>query len=188
MDSGRLSDARKNPQQFLELTIAALSRTLERLIVEGIKYERSGEAYDMLQFESRELESYLNNIESVAHSIYDGVIVQSEIERKFVQGMDKRQDVKLILKLPDWFEVTTPLGKYLPDWAIVMTDDVEEKLYFVCETKGSVDMSKLRLSEKLKIDCGEVHFTTLEIPYIVETDTVKLTAQKVLEKQKTKST
>lgn len=183
MDSGRLNDARKNPQQFLEFTIASLSRTLEGLIVEGIKYERSGEAYDMLQFESRELESYLNNIESVAHSIYDGVIVQSEIERKFVQGMDVRQDVKLILKLPDWFEVSTPLGKYLPDWAIVMTDDVQEKLYFVCETKGSIDMSKLRLSEKLKIDCGKVHFTALEVPYIVETVTADLTALKVRQEQ-----
>ncbi len=182
MDSGRLSDARKNPQQFLELTIASLSRTLESLIVEGIKYERSGEAYDMLQFQSHELESYLNNIESVAHSIYDGVIVQSEIERKFVQGMDVRQDVRLILKLPDWFEVTTPLGKYLPDWAIVMTDDIQEKLYFVCETKGSTDMSKLRITEKLKIDCGKAHFIALEVPYVVETDSGTLTAQKVLEK------
>ena len=45
-----------------------------------------------------------------------------ETEKAFAQGLEKRNDVKLYIKLPRWFEVTTPIGNYNPDWAIVMAD------------------------------------------------------------------
>jgi hypothetical protein len=42
------------------------------------------------------------------------------VERKFVQDLEARRDVKFYLKLPYWFNVPTPVGDYRPDWAIVM--------------------------------------------------------------------
>jgi type III restriction enzyme len=179
-ESGRLADAEVNPQQFIDLALAAIRNTLEALMVEGIKYERlEGGSYDMMLFESKELIGYLDKIVEVSNSVYDGVIFQSEVERGFAEALDKREDVKLFVKLPDWFEVDTPLGKYRPDWAVVMVDGEQEKLYFICETKGSKDMTKLRVSERLKIESGRAHFQALEVPYVVETSAAELSPERV---------
>lgn len=179
-ESGRLADAKVNPQQFIDQALAAIRNTLEALMVEGIKYERlEGEAYDMMLFESKELIGYLDKIIDVERSIYDGVIFQSDVEHKFAEALDKREDVRLFVKLPDWFEVDTPLGKYRPDWAVVMVDGEQEKLYFICETKGSKDPTKLRISERLKIESGRAHFKALEVPYVVETSADELSPERV---------
>lgn len=179
-ESGRLADAKVNPQQFIELALAAIRNTLEELMVEGIKYERvEGEAYDMMLFESNELIGYLDKIIDVERSIYDGVIYQSDVERSFAEILDKRDDVKLFVKLPDWFEVDTPLGKYHPDWAVVMVDGKHEKLYFICETKGSKDPKKMRISEQLKIKSSRAHFGALDVPYIVATSATELSPERV---------
>lgn len=58
-------------------------------------------------------------------------------------------------------------------------DNAQEKLYFICETKGSKDMSKLRLSEKLKILSGKAHFSALEVPYEVETSAAELSPERI---------
>lgn len=169
-----------NPHHFIDLALAAVRNTLEELMVEGIKYERlEGQAYDMMLFESKELIGYLDKIVEVNNSIYDGVIFQSEVERGFAEALDRREDVKLFVKLPDWFEVDTPLGKYRPDWAVVMVDGEQEKLYFICETKGSKDPTKLRISERLKVESGRAHFLALEVPYVVETSAAELSPERV---------
>ena len=66
--------------------------------------------------------------------------------------------------VPGWFKIDTPLGSYNPDWAVLVNQDDEEKLYFVVETKGSILGELLRPSEKAKIDCGREHFKALEVP------------------------
>jgi type III restriction enzyme len=178
-DSGRLTDLPKNPQQFLDLALNRLQKTLQQVMVDGIKYEKLNDAYDMMLFESHELESYISNVQDVGKSIYDGIVFQSKTEQEFARNLDKRDDVKLFIKLPGWFKVDTPLGTYNPDWAIVLVDDGLEKLYFVCETKSTTDETVLRNTEQLKVDCGQAHFGTLEVPYVLEAQAVNLTPEKV---------
>lgn len=74
---------------------------------------------------SRELDDvpYLNNRLEVQHSVYDAVVYDSEVEREFAEKLDKREDIKLFVKLPDWFKIETSLGTYNPDWAILKDDD-----------------------------------------------------------------
>jgi len=84
-------------------------------------------------------------------------------------------EVRLLLKLPDWFEVPTPIGASRPDWAIVFQHQdafgqAHERLYLVCETKGSTDEAALRLLESLRIDCARAHFGEIEVPYEVATN------------------
>jgi type III restriction enzyme len=82
------------------------------------------------------------------------------------------KNVKLFIKMPDWFIVKTPIGEYNPDWAIVIepTDqfgDVKNKLYLVTETKGTTELGDLRPSEKRKIKCAEKHFRSINVDYKV---------------------
>lgn len=110
--------------------------------------------------------------------IYDGVPFDSEtIEKPFIEAMEKRKDVKLYIKLPAWFTVTTPIGEYNPDWAIVMEnpDGGNDLLYLVRETKGTLNLDDLRRDEKRKIACGRRHFgDALNVSYRIVTGTGEL--------------
>ncbi len=68
--------------------------------------------------------------------------------------------IKFYFKLPGWFSIETPLGKYNPDWALIFNED--KRIYFVAETKASTKEEDLRLKEKLKIKCGIKHFEQLD--------------------------
>jgi type III restriction enzyme len=106
------------------------------------------------------------------------------VEESFVRGLESRDDVRLYLKLPNWFKVETPVGEYNPDWAVVMedrdghTDPTGLTLYMIAETKSSLDVTKLRTSEARKISCGRRHFQdTLNVSYCVVSDAEKLPCQ-----------
>jgi type III restriction enzyme len=43
-----------------------------------------------------------------------------------------------------------------PDWAVILEND--KRIYFVAETKGTLDRQLLREVENMKIACGEKHF------------------------------
>ena len=91
----------------------------------------------------------------------------SEVEREFAKRLDEREDIKLFVKLPRWFEIDTPVGKYNPDWAIVKQDG--KTLYLVKETKGTRDFLRLRTQEAYKLNCGKRHFESLGVPFSVVT-------------------
>ena len=167
-ESGRLAEFLVNPQKFMDQVASILKRELNRLIIDGIKYERiSDEEFSMRLFEEEEIVGYLHNRLEVQKSVYDAVVYDSEVEREFAEKLDKREDVKLFVKLPHWFLIETPIGKYNPDWAILKHDD--SILYLVRETKGTKDFEKLRNSEAEKIRCGRRHFEALSVDFSVVT-------------------
>jgi len=164
IQSGKVNEISINPQQFLDKATKCLKDTLNKTIIDGIKYEKiAGEHYEMMLFDEVELDGYIQNIQKVDRSIYDGVIFDSDVEQNFAKELDDREDIKLFIKLPYWFKIKTPVGEYNPDWAIVKQAVGEEKkLYMVRETKGTSDIEKLRPEEQQKIKCGHSHFEVLD--------------------------
>jgi len=77
------------------------------------------------------------------------------------QEIWERDEIKVYVKLPSWFKIETPIGSYNPDWAVVINEIDEERLYFVVETKGKSDISLLREEEQSKIKCAKKHFEAL---------------------------
>ncbi len=111
------------------------------LLVDGIKYEKipgtGPEAvWEMMLFKVEELVNYLNALQ-VNQSVYEYIVYDSDVEREFARQLDQREDIKLFVKLPGWFQIDTPVGKYNPDWAVVKEGD--QTLYLVRETKGTRD-------------------------------------------------
>ena len=160
----KLKDFRKNPQVFMENTAKILRSVMKSLIVDGIKYQRLGDSeyYCQELFESEELKGYLeSNMLESTKSPYNYVVYDSENERQFAQSFEDNEDVYLYVKLPDWFKISTPLGSYNPDWAVMIDQNGEKKLYFVLETKGNIDTDALRKTESEKIQCGREHFAAL---------------------------
>jgi type III restriction enzyme len=162
--SAQKQAALDNPHGFATEAVRIIKEKLTDQLVAGIQYDKIDEWYEMCQFEG-EIESWEQYLVPARRSVYDHVIFDSETEREFVQGLERRDDVRLYLKLPSWFTVPTPVGDYNPDWAIVMEDRDEHGeargrplMYLVRETKDTTDRGKLRPDERRKIACGEKHF------------------------------
>jgi len=164
INSGRIGEFVLNPQKFMDSVVRLIKRELHKLIIDGIKYEKiAGQDYEMRLFEETEIISYLNNLIEVKKSVYDAIEYDSEIEKRFAENLDAREDIKLFVKLPSWFKVDTPIGTYNPDWAIVKHGD--DTLYLVRETKGIKDFEKLRNFEADKIRCAKRHFEELQVDF-----------------------
>ena len=148
-----------NPHEFASVAVRIIKEKLTDQLIDGIKYEKIGECYEMCQFEV-EIESWENRLIPAERSLYDQVIYDSEVERKFVEELENMNMVKLYVKLPAFFKIPTPIGTYNPDWAIVVDypDDDGERLYLVRETKGTTNPNHLRPDERRKVDCGKQHF------------------------------
>lgn len=163
-ESKTLNLFKKNPQAYMDQVAKLISSTMQIFIVDGIKYTKLGdtEFYAQELFESEELTGYLERNMFESHrSVYDYVVYDSDVERGFAEQLENNESVKVYAKLPSWFKVPTPLGNYNPDWAIVIEDNGQNKLYFVVETKGKTDENDLRPKEWDKIKCGEKHFAAL---------------------------
>ena len=170
-ESGRLGEFFNDPERFMDSVAKALEAVRQRLVVDGIKYERvdadaTGAEWEMREFKDEELVNYLTSL-PVKHSIYERVVYDSEVERKFAQQLDEREDIKLFVKLPRWFRIDTPVGEYNPDWAIVKDDGTA--VYLARETKSTKDFLKLRSAEALKVRCGAEHFSALDVDFKVVT-------------------
>ncbi len=168
-ESGRLAEFFIDPQRFMDGVAAILKHELHRLLVAGIKYERiqgtgSETEWEMMLFKNEEFINYLTALQ-VKKSVYEYVVYESEVEREFARRLDEREDIKLFVKLPEWFKIDTPVGQYNPDWAILKHDN--QALYLVRETKGIRDFLKLRTTEADKVRCGQKHFELLEVPFAV---------------------
>ena len=172
--AGRLAEFKINPQMFMTLIAREISRALHDLMLEGIQYEKIANHYwEMSRIEDEAEDGivrYLNNLYEVQNHekcLFDVVEYDSEVEKQFARDLDSNEFVRLFVKLPSWFKIDTPIGPYNPDWAFVTHRD--ERLYFIRETKSTLDNQERRTHENQKILCGKRHFETIGVDYEVVT-------------------
>lgn len=170
----RLGDFAINPQSFITATKKAIHSILRDILLDGIEYRRleNGGVWGMHMIEEEEARGivrYLSNLYKVTSSdkcLYDRVEYDSNVELIFAQDLDSNENIRIFTKLPRWFKIDTPLDFYNPDWAFVTNDD---QLYFVCETKGSLEDDDLKSREKTKIAYAKKHFDALGVNYVPTT-------------------
>ncbi|AMB94173.1 type III restriction-modification system endonuclease [Aerococcus sanguinicola] len=162
--SDTLRDFKRNPQEYMTEVARIINAHKRVVMVDGIKYEKIGETYDQSLLEADEIDQYADNTLEVHDDRYpyNYVVYDSETERNFAVECEHDRNVKCYIKLPSNFKVPTPLGNYNPDWAVLIEQDKEDKLYFVVETKGTTDTTQLRSTEQAKIKCGRKHFDAID--------------------------
>lgn len=164
--SGRLEEFYINPEEWIKQVSKILLSVKKENLTDGIKYEKVDDYYEQdFIFNDEELYGYKNrNVLDVKSdkNIYDHVIYDSEIERKFAVDAENDDNVLLYAKLPSSFKIDTPIGNYNPDWVVVLNTDGGEKVYFVAETKGTDIIEDLKPSERRKINCGIKHFEVID--------------------------
>ncbi|MDO5851942.1 MAG: DEAD/DEAH box helicase family protein [Methanobacteriaceae archaeon] len=157
-----INQFKTNPQEYMQEAQKIITKEMNSMLIDGIKYTKINDYYAQELFEEDELYGYLEkNMIKSKHSVYDHIIYDSKVEEKFAQKLEEDKEVKVYAKLPYWFKINTPLGGYNPDWAILLEKNGEQKMYFVIETKGNTDTNTLRPNETNKIKCGKKHFEAL---------------------------
>ena len=153
-----------NPEEFIIKASNIINECKAVAVIEHVKYHKLNKEFKSDIFSSTTLKGKLgeNAIES-QKSLYDLVVVDSKgIEMNFAKDLEERNEVAVYTKLPGGFYINTPVGHYNPDWAIVFKEGTDIKhIYFVAETKGSLEESQLRESERSKIECARRHFATI---------------------------
>ena len=156
---------RNNPEEFISKVIRLIKEQKATMIVEHIAYDQIEGSYDSSIFTAEKHGKTFDQAFHADKAIQDYVFTdgtaEDSVERRFVKSLDGSQDVFIYAKLPRGFSIPTPVGHYSPDWAIVFHEGTVRHIYFVAETKGTMDSLNLRPIEKAKIDCAKKLFTTL---------------------------
>lgn len=157
-----------NPEEFIIKAAALINDEKATAIIEHITYNVTDDRYGTEVFTDPTIKGRLGvNAMKANKHLYDHIIYDSTNEQKFAEELDISQDVAVYVKLPDGFYISTPVGRYNPDWAIAFYEGTVKHIYFVAETKGSMDSMQLRLIEKSKIHCAREHFKAISNSEVV---------------------
>ncbi len=151
-----------NPEEFIAKAAGLINNEKATAIIEHITYHVLDERYDKDVFTEPAMKGRLgvNAVKAKKH-LYDHVIYDSSKEREFAADLDTDTEVAVYVKLPKGFYISTPVGHYNPDWAIAFYEGMVKHIYFIAETKGSMDSMQLRLMEESKIHCAKEHFKAI---------------------------
>lgn len=157
-----------NPEEFIIRAAAIINEEKATAVVAHITYDLLEERYDEKIFTDSTIKGKLGvSAMKTRKHLYDHVVYDSENERKFAEELDASKEVAVYVKLPDGFYISTPMGRYNPDWAIAFYEGTVKHIYFVAETKGSMDSEQLREIETAKIHCAKVHFDKISDENVV---------------------
>jgi type III restriction enzyme len=163
---------KKNPEHFISEASRIIAEQKATMIIERLDYDAVTERYGVDIFTANQTgQDFSRATAKLKHHVYDYVVTDSDVERRFVKDLDTSSEVVVYAKLPRGFLIPTPVGDYNPDWAISFKDGSVKYIYFVAETKGSMSSLKLREIEKTKIACAKKFFD--EIGQRVSEDRVK---------------
>ncbi|MBR0544305.1 MAG: DEAD/DEAH box helicase family protein [Bacteroidaceae bacterium] len=148
---------KNNPEEFIRKVISIIKEQKSTMIVEHIHYNTTEGKYDSDIFTIKNKMDFDRAYEAKKH-VTDYVFSDSKGERQFAHDLDEASEVVVYAKLPRSFQIPTPVGNYAPDWAIVFKDGDVKHVFFIAETKGSLESMELRGIEKAKIACARKLF------------------------------
>lgn len=164
-----------NPEEFIAKISGIINRQKASVVVEHITYSPSAEEpYTQAIFNmSRATDEYAKAF-NAKHAIQDYVFTDGtaaeSVERKFVKDLDAADEVIVYAKLPRGprgFYIPTPVGNYSPDWAISFKKGAVKHIFFIAETKGSMqstkfgEMTRTDKIEEAKIACAKKLFNEI---------------------------
>ena len=156
---------RDNPEEFISKVARLINEQKAGLIVEGVTYNTTNEVFDKEIFTAECHRVALSKVFPALRAVTDYVVTdgtaEQSVERKFVENLDKADEVAVYAKLPRGFYIPTPVGKYSPDWAIAFKEGKIKYVYFIAETKGTNESTELKSMEQAKIKCAEKLFEKL---------------------------
>ena len=157
-----------NPEEFIIKAASLINDEKATAIIQHITYDVMDEKYGIDVFTDPTIKGKLGvNAMKANKHLYDHIVYDSTNEKEFAEELDTNTNVAVYAKLPDGFYISTPVGHYNPDWAIAFYKGSVKHIYFIAETKGSMDSMQLRLIEESKIHCAREHFKAISNSEVV---------------------
>ena len=154
-----------NPEEFITKVSRLINEQKANMIVDHITYNQTEGTYDNDIFTANQSKLDFNKAFKANKHIQDYVVTdgtaEKSVERKFAEDLDKAEEVCVYAKLPRTFQIPTPVGNYAPDWAIAFNEWTVKHIYFIAETKGTMESLELRPIERAKIQCAHKLFNEL---------------------------
>ena len=151
-----------NPEEFILKSAELINEQKATAIIEHITYHAIDDHYGTDVFTEPTIKGKLNaNAMKAKKHLYDHIIYDSANEHQFAEELDTNTSVAVYVKLPNGFYISTPVGRYNPDWAIAFYEGEVKHIYFIAETKGSMSSMQLREIESGKIHCAKEHFKAI---------------------------
>ena len=167
---GKFAMYKQNPEEFISKVTRLINEEKATMIVEDITYNPTNGTYDSSIFTAEKnkdfSKAYLAK-KNVQNYVFADGTAEKSIERKFAEDMDIDDKVVVYAKLPRGFQIPTPVGNYAPDWAIAFQKGTVKHIYFVAETKGSMESMDLRPIEQAKIKCAKKLFNEISTDDVV---------------------
>ena len=152
-----------NPEEFISKAVRYINEQKATMIVDKITYNVTEEepyTSDIFTAEKGVI-NFEKAVKADKH-ITPYVVVDSDTEKNFAIGLERNDgDVCVYAKLPRSFKIPTPVGDYSPDWAIAFYEGKVKYIYFIAETKGSMETLQLKKVESAKISCAKKLFEKL---------------------------
>lgn len=159
-----------NPEEFITKVIKIINEQKATVIVDDISYNETEDRYESDIFTAEKnkdfKKAYLSK-KNVQDYVFTDGYAEKSIERQFAEEMDLDDKVAVYAKLPRGFQIPTPVGNYAPDWAICFKKGTVKHIFFIAETKGSMDSLQLRPIEQAKINCAKKLFNNLSTQDVI---------------------
>ena len=156
---------KNNPEEFISKVIKLINEQKATMIVDHISYDQTSGTYDSAIFTAEKSSQTFDKAFRANKAIQDYVFTdgsaEKSIERRFAEDLDTADEVCVYAKLPKGFHIPTPVGNYSPDWAIAFNEGSVKHIYFVAETKGTMESLNLRPIEQAKIACAKKLFNEI---------------------------
>ena len=168
IEAGVFAQYQYNPEEFILKYAQLINEQKATVIIEHITYHVLDDRYGTNVFTEPTIKGKLNvNVMKAQKHLYDHIVYDSSNERKFPAELVTNTSVAVYVKLPNGFYISTPVGKYNPDWAIAFYKGEVKHIYFVAETKGSMSSMQLREIESGKIHCAKEHFKAISSDKVI---------------------
>lgn len=165
---------KNNPEEFISKVIRLINEQKATMIVEHISYDTIDGEYDSNIFTAEKNTQSFDKAFLAKKAIQDYVFTdgsaEKSIERRFAEDLDAAEEVCVYAKLPRTFQIPTPVGNYSPDWAIAFYEGTVKHIFFIAETKGTMESLELRPIEQAKISCAKKLFNEMSNSKVVYHD------------------
>ena len=156
---------KNNPEEFISKVIKLINEQKATMIVDHISYDQLEGEYDSAIFTAEKTSQSFDKAFHAKKAIQDYVFTdgtaEDSIEKKFATDLEAADEVCVYAKLPKGFHIPTPVGNYSPDWAIAFNEGTVKHIFFVAETKGTMESLNLRPIEQAKIRCAKKLFNEI---------------------------
>ncbi len=156
---------KNNPEEFITKVIRLINEQKATMIVEHISYDQIEGQYDSTIFtaekSSHDFDKAFRAQKAIQDYVFTDGTAEQSVERRFAQDLDAAEEVCVYAKLPKGFHIPTPVGNYSPDWAIAFYEGTVKHIFFIAETKGTMETLQLKPIEQAKINCARKLFNEM---------------------------